>query len=296
MGQFLALALVESNLKKTKTEIVNFSSAGSGEGESATETIEENNVLYSKVKPIAKNSSAVLFPAFSTDFYYCSQYISEKLDTKVLTVQIHDSDVWLAFLFDKGKELTRFLSDPGLIGETRENWVLNYDVIQRLYKITEEAGHNILKLNVSGSHGTSALTIEDDLFRFLHDLNYPVDKIREYDAEYKSIIPARDLQRRAKAFLTVDDIRKTKNYSPGLVGADNELMEMFKDEFEAMEPYKKCQTCGSAIINDEYFLNADVLTMQLFGECPVCKSEGKKVIVSVAFDHRMEEMIAYLNK
>jgi hypothetical protein len=297
MGQFLSIALVDSSFTKSKNEVINFSNDSQGEYKNMSEeTIEEDNILYSKIKSLTKKTSAVLFPVFYQDYYNCSQYISDKLKTRTLTAHIHDGDLWLVYLFEKGKEVTRFLSSPEIFGEKKENWLLDFDIIEASYGIDR----NTIKISAVPDEkdltSIDPLMTEEELFDFLFHLGYPVDAIRDYESGYRHIIPDKELKRLTKSFLTVDDLKKTKKYSSGLLPFDKQIAEVFKDEIDFMEDYKVCQTCGKPTINNQYFLNIDVLCVQLYGECPTCGHKKGQLLMNYGFIHKMEEIRDYLNE
>src|ERR1044072_1267006 len=100
MGTFLSLALVHKTISETKKAILAYSRFKQGDHTAIPdESIEEDNILYSKLRSLDKQSSVVLFPAFTTELYDCSKFLSTNQNAKVLAAHIHDGDVWLAHLF-----------------------------------------------------------------------------------------------------------------------------------------------------------------------------------------------------
>lgn len=294
MGQFLSIALVESSLSKVKATILDFSNKKQGHYKTIQEnSIQDNNILYSTAKSIGKSTTVILFPDYSEDFYECSKYVSSELKIKVLTAHIHDGDVWLVYLFNKGKELTRFLSDPDLLNEKGEDWICDLNLISSLYSIRSTEVSKVLQRDKEASSLGNTTT---ELFSFLRLLGYPIESIQDYENGYKPLLKEKDLFRITKSFLTIEDLRTTKRYTVDLLKLDNdELIELYGEEIELVKSCEKCLICNSKTINNEYFLSIDELCLQVKGDCPY-DHEQPHLLLNYGFIHKMEEIQKFLNK
>ena len=294
MGQFLSIALVEASLPKVKQAILDFSKGKQGDYKTIFEnSIQENNILYSSIKATGKSQTIVRYPDYSADFYECSVSISSKLNTRVLTAHVHDDDVWMVYLFDKGKELTRFLSDPELIDEKEENWRCDLNLFSKLYGVSPTELSEFLLSNKD--HSSLADSIHN-LFDFLTQLGYPTAEIQNYEDGYKGILKPKDLNKITKTFLTIEDLRATKRYSPNPILLNSEeINELYGDEIELVKSHEKCLVCNRTTINNAYLLNVDELCLQIKGDCPQ-GHEQPHLLLNYGFIHKMEEIHKFLNK
>ncbi len=294
MGNFLSFALVHKSINETKKAILDYSKINQGDYKTIPEeSIEKENILYSKLKTLDKQTSIVLLPTFSNELYDCSKSLSSDQDAKVLAAHVYDDDVWLIYLFDKGKELTRYASNPTLIEEKKEDWRLDSKMMMYTYGISTDSLDTFLK-NRENKKETGNVTIE--LLNFLKELHYPIDIIQDFNFGYKPLLPSKELNRITKTFLTVDDLRKTKKYSPEAISLSNEdVNELFGDEIDFISSYQICQTCGASTTANEYYLSIDTLCFQIKGSCISCGGQPN-LLLNYGFIHKMSEVRNFLNK
>lgn len=294
MGTFLSFALVHKSLNETKKAILNYSKITQGDyTKIPDESIEEGNILYSTIKSLDKQTSIILLPDFSNELYDCSQSLSASQNSKVLAAHVHDGDVWLIYLFNKGKEITRYASDPILIEQKKEDWRLDNDIIESAYGISPEVLDTFLKNLLNRQVGGD---VTNDLFTFLKELHYPIDIIRDFNHGHKLLVPSKELRRITKTFLTIDDLRKTKKYSSELIKLTNEeLYELFGDEIDFIVSYRVCGACETPTTTNEYYLSIDTLCFQVKGRCDSCGGQ-LKLLLNYGFIHKMSEVRNFLNK
>lgn len=283
MGTFLSISIVENIKKNTEEKLLEFSE--SIQGNLKKLKIDEENILNAKIKNIDKNSTAVLYPIYNVDFYYCAQFISQHLNTSVLTIYIHDNDAWYFVLYNNGQEISRYVSNFETIEENPESWICNYFNLAKIYNSNETILKNYLEKINSKKNSNNCL---NEVSEFLKLLKFPINKIFSFKS-YKSILSEETLNSIKKPFISLLDLRKTKKYTKELLKLNqNELKELFTEEIKFIEK----ETKGANNIN--YFLNIESLTLQVFGNFP--NKNEPILIINLAFSHKMEEVQSFLNK
>jgi hypothetical protein len=254
-------------------------------------SISEYNILYSSVKLLSETSTVILFPLYSDDFYESSRLVSELLQTRVLSANVYDGDVWYIHLFRNGTELCRCMSNPELVEERAEDWHFNSHILTSEYQVDEK----VLLDTLQGYKDDENSKPGTELFHFLGILKYPVD-VLDNDSSYESILPERELKRLTETFLTVEHLRKTKRYSPEPIELTGEqLDEMFQDEVETLVAHTKCATCGNKPENQKFHLDLDKIALVLYGDCSECEKCGES-FAAFAFGHKMKEVLDFLNR
>src|SRR5580693_7596800 len=79
---------------------------------------------------------------FYNDLPNCSRFLSENSNSNILSCQIYDGDVWLTYLYQNGKEITKYLSIPELLDESKENWQCKYSEIASAFCIPSDSIKN----------------------------------------------------------------------------------------------------------------------------------------------------------
>jgi hypothetical protein len=84
------------------------------------------------------NPVSVLYPKHFLGWIEASSYLSVSLDTPVFSFHIHDGELWMYVLFNKGEVVDRFNPIPdywtwGISPEERSEWKGDADVVARTW-------------------------------------------------------------------------------------------------------------------------------------------------------------------
>jgi hypothetical protein len=283
MGTFLAVSIIGGSLEETKQKLIEFSEKSQGSIESLK--IDDDNILYSQIKQIDNNHTAVLYPLYNSDFYFCAHFISENLDTSVLTIYIHDDDAWFFILYDKGYEITRYTSNSMMIESNPESWICNYQNVSLFYNIDEKKVQGVLEKNSLNGERNECFNQVTDFMRLLQ---LPTKNVFDFK-NYMPIIEQDILDTIKKPFISLLDLRKTKKYSNQPIELNKgEFLELFGDDSWIIKKTEE------NIKNASYFLNIESLTLQIFENH---FEENKSTLIhNIAFTHKMEDIQDFLNQ
>jgi hypothetical protein len=67
------------------------------------------------------NRCTIIYPGDFVEWDGVSAFLSLKLQTSVMSLHIHDGDLWMYTMFDKGKKVDQFNSIPDYWGELSED-------------------------------------------------------------------------------------------------------------------------------------------------------------------------------
>jgi hypothetical protein len=98
-------------------------------GEADSETAEEDELIVCA----AAGGVTVMYPRYFDNWDGASEFLSERLDRPVFSLHIHDGDLWMYILYDKGAVIDRFNPLPEywekLEKEERRSWQGNASVV-----------------------------------------------------------------------------------------------------------------------------------------------------------------------
>ncbi|WP_188051723.1 hypothetical protein [Flavobacterium sp. GP15] len=283
MGTFLAISVVQNSKNNTEKKLIEFSENIQGDLKSLS--IDEQNILYSKVKKIDENLTSILYPEFNTDFYNCAQFISKNLNTLVFTFYIYDNDFWYFLLYRNGKEISRFTTNSNETEENPDSWICNYVGLAEIYKIDVTIIKEYLEKISSKNEFNDCL---NEISYLLNLLNFPTNEIFSLK-NYKSILSKKTIESIQKPFISLFDLRKTKKYTKELIQLkENEVKELFEEDIDFIKT--KCKNAT----NIKYSLNIECLTLEVFGK-NINEIEPKNII-NLGFTHKMEQIQDFLNK
>jgi hypothetical protein len=125
MGLFLAMSgIVGAKKEAVEAALRSFVDARNGSFNQATRSTEEQNTLV-----LLQDGSkcSVLYPREFFEWDEASQYLSSELDAPVFSFHIHDEDLWMFLLFDKGEQVAQFNPlpeywDDSISDEERASW------------------------------------------------------------------------------------------------------------------------------------------------------------------------------
>jgi hypothetical protein len=125
MGLFLAMSgIVGAKKESVESALRIFANTRKGAFNRATRSTEEPNTLV-----LLENESkcSVLYPWEFFEWDEASQYLSSKLDAPVFSFHIHDEDLWMFVLFDKGEQVAQFNPlpeywDDNISDQERASW------------------------------------------------------------------------------------------------------------------------------------------------------------------------------
>src|SRR3954465_2689676 len=125
MGLFLAMSgVIGADAGAVESALRRFAEAHRGSLHQSARNTEEPNTLVL----LGDNSRCtVLFPWSFLGWDEASRYLSVHLGVPVFSFHIHDGDLWMFMLFDKGAQVTQFNPlpeywDDSISDEERESW------------------------------------------------------------------------------------------------------------------------------------------------------------------------------
>ena len=125
MGLFLAMSgIVGPKKEDVESALRSFATARKGAFNQATRRTEQPNTL---VLSHQESKCSVLYPWGFLEWDEASRYLSSQLAAPVFSFHIHDEDLWMFVLFDKGETVAQFNPLPeywdGTISdEERASW------------------------------------------------------------------------------------------------------------------------------------------------------------------------------
>jgi hypothetical protein len=110
MGLFLAASgIVEADSSAVEHSVGSFANAHGGTFEPRSGTTDDPNIA---VITQGGPNTTILYPREFMGWDALSQYLSKDLQAPVFAFHIHDSDLWMFVLFDKGETVTQFNPIP----------------------------------------------------------------------------------------------------------------------------------------------------------------------------------------
>ena len=134
MGTFLDISAC---LGKKHNEVANvlaqFVAENDGDWQKISlDQYDDSNCLIETIGP----NTLVMYPYLTLFCDEASQYLSETLDCTTFSLQIHDGDFWMFYLYHQGKLVTRFNTMPHYFEEIDEeeleSWRPDIEAICRL--------------------------------------------------------------------------------------------------------------------------------------------------------------------
>jgi hypothetical protein len=125
MGLFLAMSgIIGASRDAVESTLRSFADTRSGSCRQATRSTEDPNTLV-----LLDNDSrcSVLYPWSFLEWDEASRYLSSKLNVPVFSFHIHDEDLWMFVLFEKGEQVAQFNPlpeywDDSISDEERASW------------------------------------------------------------------------------------------------------------------------------------------------------------------------------
>jgi len=110
MGIFLSMSGVIGK-RKEEVEICLKEFANNNGGDLQKENLENGNPKFCVFKE-SNGNTTIFYPSGFNEFGDLSKYISDKLNCPVFFLHIHDGDLWLYFLYNKGNFVDQFNPIP----------------------------------------------------------------------------------------------------------------------------------------------------------------------------------------
>lgn len=132
MGLFLAMSgVIGAPRAAVESELASFAEMRGGSFRPNARTTDDPNTLV-----LVENASrcSVLYPWGFLGWDEAAQHLSSRLNKPVFSFHIHDEDLWMFVLFDKGKQVAQFNPlpeywDDRISAEERRFWSGDADVV-----------------------------------------------------------------------------------------------------------------------------------------------------------------------
>lgn len=114
-----------------------------------------------------KDRVSVVYPGDFLDWDEASMYLSEKLSCPVFSFHIHDGDLWMFILFDKGKQLAQFNPIPEyweeISDEEKKQWKGDADAIASCISNLKavDIAHYLKQWDIDGDEGQKAYSDDE---------------------------------------------------------------------------------------------------------------------------------------
>lgn len=278
MGLFLNMSILNISETEIEDELLNFISSRKGD------FFLEYNFYDLKVSRINNQFSTILYPTFYTKVFEFTSNLSLELQTKIITISIHDEDYWYFHLFNNGIELTKYSSD--------QKWDLNENILASEFNIKLDSVNNFFK---SIKKESSIFCIED-VSKFLNLLKIPSLNVLKFE-DYTKVEIEKNLVSSSNE-LTVDDLRNSKGYEYCPIELSKEdaenLLEQEIDVDRAVDFHNEVYgTKYQKNYKAKYFLNVDSLTIQIKIKFP--DNIDYETITGIGFLNQMSKVYNYLN-
>jgi hypothetical protein len=189
MGTFLALSSV---IRKTKNEVVNgltnyAKSVGGGLQREENINSETPNCC---IVEEANGNTSVLYPDGYSEWDNSSEFLSRELNAKVFSFHIHDGDLWMYILYNRGQVIDQFNPipdywDDNISEEEIDSWKGDAQTITNTFPFikTSDIDKYLVRWDLdeeepSKAYSTDEFTKEDwQLVDFMAKLKlpYPLD-------------------------------------------------------------------------------------------------------------------------
>lgn len=143
MGLFLAMSgIVGANKAAVEAALRSFADTRGGSFQRAARSTKDPNTL---VLVCDDSKCSVLYPWDFFEWDEASRYLSSHLKVPVFSFHIHDEDLWMFLLFDKGEQVAQFNSlpeywDDSMSDEERRSWTGDAaSIASRLPDVAPEA-------------------------------------------------------------------------------------------------------------------------------------------------------------
>ena len=134
MGLFLDLmGIISSNSVDVESSLKNYlNSVGGGLEEADIDSSHQNFCVIES----ENDNTTIFYPAYFTDWYACSQFISKDLSKAVFSCHIHDGDLWMYTMYVNGEIADRFCPipdywDENISQDEIESWGGNAEIIAK---------------------------------------------------------------------------------------------------------------------------------------------------------------------
>jgi hypothetical protein len=204
MGLFLAMSgVVGAKKEAVESALRSFTSARKGSFSHATRSTEEPNTL---VLLEDDSKCSVLYPWGFLEWDEASRHLSSELGAPVFSFHIHDEDLWMFVLFDKGEPVAQFNPlpeywDDSISDEERSSWSGDAATIAAHVQGTTVSAIRPYLRHWDLDEGDPGKAFPDDQFHF-HDcwqmcdflkrvgLTYPLDETGQALGEtYEFVVP-----------------------------------------------------------------------------------------------------------
>jgi hypothetical protein len=195
MGLFLDLmGIIGRNDVDVESSLKNYLNSVSGGLEMSDIDSSHKNFCVIESK---NDNTTIFYPAYFTDWYACSQFISKDLSTTVFSCHIHDGDLWMYTMYVNGEIKDRFCPipdywDENISQEEIESWSGNAGILAQYIPglKTENIEKYLVKWDLDKDEQKA---YPDDEFTncdwqlvdFLRKLNLPYPMDNEEDARGK---------------------------------------------------------------------------------------------------------------
>jgi hypothetical protein len=186
MGLSLALSgIVGADSAAVEGSVDSFVNAHSGTFEARAGTTDDPNIA---VITQGGPNTTILFPREFMHSDVLSQHLSKDLQVPVFSFHIHDGDLWMFLLFDKGEKVTQFNSVPEywreLDSEEKASWLGDAEVVCRhIAGLSPESIRNYFIEWTDDVAGSGRKAYPDDEFAYGQDWQM-TDFMRRVDLKY----------------------------------------------------------------------------------------------------------------
>ncbi len=207
-----------------------------------------------------------------------------ELQTKIITICVHDYDYWCFHLFKNGIELTKYSSD--------QKWDLNKNILASEFNLKLDSVSNFFK-NINREKSIFCI---EDVSKFLNLLKLPSENVLKFE-DYTKVIIENNLDS-SSIELSIDDLRNTKGYEYCPIELSKEdaenLLEQEIDVDRDIDFHNGIYgTNYQKKYKAKYFLNVDSLTIQI--KIKFQDATDYEVITGIGFINHMSKVYNYLN-
>lgn len=134
MGLFLdVMGIIGRNDVDVESSLKNYLNSVSGGLEISDIDSSHKNFCVIESK---KSNTTIFYPAYFTDWYACSQFISKDLITTVFSCHIHDGDLWMYTMYVNGEIKDRFCPipdywDENISQDEIESWIGDAEILAK---------------------------------------------------------------------------------------------------------------------------------------------------------------------